>query len=483
MKILKILIVDDEALIREWLEMCALEVGVDMGDIYQAQSGEEAMRNFSDQPADLIFCDLTMGKMDGLTLIEHIRSKNKDVKIIILTCHDEFDFARRAMFYGVSRYLLKNELSKEDVKEIMISNLESAICDTNSNISGKNEVIIKKERNRADIFQVWENKANLIIAATYAMGNIAGIQLINNHIVQSGIFIKQNSAVVIFVFELYDKTKEEIEGVKNVLLESGISIQEVGSVKKIESLDLQECIKITINKLNKKFWEYSDEITVFEGQESRMTELYKILDEYTLEIIADIKYKKSQESVEKVKECIEVFKENHELAIFQFKQYFIKLIAEIFNQFVVNNYVEIEVRDSIERMDTYTQMQDIMEGLIYNIDIICDVTQSVVDAKLYIEKNYFKALSLSGVANHVYLNKDYFSRLFKKETDMTFTDYVNKVRMERAKKMVCETNTNINEIADMIGIPNSSYFSSTFTKFYGESPSAMRYRIMGGEVK
>lgn len=85
-------------------------------------------------------------------------------------------------------------------------------------------------------------------------------------------------------------------------------------------------------------------------------------------------------------------------------------------------------------------------------------------------------LSLKRFANNLFLNPSYLSSLFKKEVGMTLTDYVNKSRIEYAKKLLKSTTLSIQEIAIQSGIPDIHYFTRLFRRELGISPREWRNR-------
>ena len=95
-------------------------------------------------------------------------------------------------------------------------------------------------------------------------------------------------------------------------------------------------------------------------------------------------------------------------------------------------------------------------------------------ALTYIRENYASPISLESVASVVNLNSAYLSFLFKKVVGMTFSDYVNKCRIEAAAKWLENSTYNINEIAEMSGYNEPRYFSDKFKKKMGVTPSEYR---------
>lgn len=89
----------------------------------------------------------------------------------------------------------------------------------------------------------------------------------------------------------------------------------------------------------------------------------------------------------------------------------------------------------------------------------------------FIDQNYCSELKLNTVAEFAHLNPQYLSRYFKKEMGITFTDYVTKLRMEKAKKLLAETDYPIYRIALELGFSDPSYFNKVFTKYENQPPN------------
>lgn len=95
-------------------------------------------------------------------------------------------------------------------------------------------------------------------------------------------------------------------------------------------------------------------------------------------------------------------------------------------------------------------------------------------ATKYIRKNFHKNIDMAMVANMVSVSYTYFSKFFKKETGVTFSDYLKKIRMEEAKKLLADPTNRINEVCRMVGYDNPKYFTRLFRSYFGVSPSKYR---------
>lgn len=98
------------------------------------------------------------------------------------------------------------------------------------------------------------------------------------------------------------------------------------------------------------------------------------------------------------------------------------------------------------------------------------VENNLINLLNYIDQNYCAELKLNTVAEFVHLNPQYFSRYFKKEMGITFTEYITKLRIEKAKKLLVTTNFPIHRIASELGFSDPSYFNKVFLKYEKQPP-------------
>ena len=117
-RVYRVLIVEDEPLMRQYLteNLSLLHAGFIVADT--ARDGNAALSLLEENEYDLIITDIRMPGMDGLTLVERIRAAGNRVSVIILSGYDEFNYARTALRYGVSEYLLK-PLKDNELKETL----------------------------------------------------------------------------------------------------------------------------------------------------------------------------------------------------------------------------------------------------------------------------------------------------------------------------------------------------------------------------
>lgn len=97
----------------------------------------------------------------------------------------------------------------------------------------------------------------------------------------------------------------------------------------------------------------------------------------------------------------------------------------------------------------------------------------------YIKRHYIEPITLDDVANHVYLNSSYFSKIFKNEMNCTFVSYVNKVRINASKSLLADNTIPLSDISTLAGFDDQSYFTKVFKKEVGITPG--KYRATRGQ--
>ncbi|WP_353096932.1 AraC family transcriptional regulator [Tissierella praeacuta] len=95
----------------------------------------------------------------------------------------------------------------------------------------------------------------------------------------------------------------------------------------------------------------------------------------------------------------------------------------------------------------------------------------------FTKKNYRDSLGLDIISEFLGLNKCYFCNLFKKETGITYSHYVNEIRIEKSKKLLQHTNLSILEIALSVGYNNQNYYTMAFKRFVGTTPFKYRNKL------
>lgn len=121
-----------------------------------------------------------------------------------------------------------------------------------------------------------------------------------------------------------------------------------------------------------------------------------------------------------------------------------------------------------------SMLEDMIKDRLYKKNNFSSYIKEAID---FIHRNYYNDINLETVCNHLKLNKSYFCQIFKKETGYTFSDFLNRIRVEKSKEYLTENNDSILDIALSVGYNNHTYYTSIFKKYNGVTPKEYRQKI------
>jgi AraC-like DNA-binding protein/ligand-binding sensor protein len=102
---------------------------------------------------------------------------------------------------------------------------------------------------------------------------------------------------------------------------------------------------------------------------------------------------------------------------------------------------------------------------------------SITKAREFISANHMEDLTLTAVARAVHMSTFYFCKQFKKATGLNFTEYLSRVRVEKAKEQLLKPHARVSEVAFEVGFQSLTHFNRMFKKLNGESPTTFRAHL------
>lgn len=209
---IKVMLADDHVLMREGIRQL-LEFDGSIEVIGEASDGEECLQKLEKVKPDVLLLDINMPKLNGIEVLEEIKRKKINVKVLILTVHNEVDYLIRAVDIGVDGYILKDSESAELKKAIM------TVMDGESYIQPKlipmlNKRLITRDSDKEKLESLTGREKEVLIEVANGMFNkeIAtslhiSERTVKNHI--SNIFKK---------LDVYDRTQAAVFAIKNDLV-------------------------------------------------------------------------------------------------------------------------------------------------------------------------------------------------------------------------------------------------------------------------
>ena len=149
---LKVLIVEDEVLVRLGLKSVIRWGDMGMEIIGEAANGVQALEIYEKSRPDIILTDIKMPVMDGLEMLARIREKDNVTRVVVLTCYEEFKYLQSAMRMGISDYILKLQMKPAEIETVMAKIREEIRQDTKKEKKDVNDELQKENMIKEYIF-------------------------------------------------------------------------------------------------------------------------------------------------------------------------------------------------------------------------------------------------------------------------------------------------------------------------------------------
>ena len=531
-KLLRVLIVDDEFQIAMLIKKLIKwdEIGLECVNL--VDNGEAAYNIIVNEKPDIVITDIRMPKINGLDLISMTKKVDDNIKFIVVSGYKEFEYAHKAMQYGVNDYLLKPV--NEDELNKVLKNIHAAITDEGKKqkegeeykraaVAG--EHIIKSnllnniiDQAYAPTLEELTNQYNL----TFRPGAYRGIDVKLDYwdyqkndkrqdvitvekitlIIESNIkdnvyeyMICEKPDLNIYCLINYDLSKSrEIKAIINNILSEiqnylmgfeqykvtiGIGT-EATEFEKIK-LSLQESHKAVQNRI---MLGTSRLIYASLLQSNGQSQVDKFLAPHEEQYIMSVKSLSRDSLGNSIRQIYDRFKSDESIDFSVCYEVADELIDLFFRNITVQNSEEKQMVSFLKNACQHCYTIDGLCGLLINylgkyteahlklLEI--EIVKPIRRAKQYVDEHYGDKILLEDIAEIVDLNPVYFSVLFKKETGMNFSVYLVHIRMEIAKEMLRSGNETIAAIANEVGYKDTRYFSQIFTKTVGVKPALYR---------
>ncbi|QTL98814.1 response regulator [Iocasia frigidifontis] len=535
----KVLVVDDEYLERKALRII-LEDRNELNNVKivgESGNGKDAIKVARETKPDIIFMDVKMPKMNGLKSIKNIKKELPDVKFIILTAYDEFDYVQQALKLGINDYLLK-PVRPQKVMEIvlkLIKQIEKTRVELKKQQLMKDKLAmvmpyikiffvldliferintLEEIKARSELFNVTEMPSVVMIVD---IDEFAQMTQSNNEVKRQ--ILKRE---IFSVLEEYEKLHSSLMVVP--INSDKILILYFGSAS-VENMSIREWLKKLADKIRKDIADktaftvtiaigkyYSDPRMLSKSYYEALTALRQYLfignnAVVHFEDINNVDYEEGRYPYLVEKKLIEGIKfakgvADINLLIDKFFQEWaiddncnsIVVKARLIELLGILSRAAVEAGAKFKEISslnfTYTRklleidsaialktwLNKFLQLLIEKINEREDSLKkkAVYKGVDYVKNNFEHNISLYEVAEEANLSEHYFSRLFKEEMGCTFVEYITKVRLDEAKRRLKNGNENISQIAQEVGYNEPGYFSKVFKKHCGMSPSQFR---------
>ncbi len=501
-KMIKTIIVDDEVLARIGMQTFLEKhknISVENTFSLALDALEYLKKN---RGIDIVITDIEMSEMNGLDFIREIHENNLAKEIIIVSCHDNFDYARRAMELGADYYILKQEINEEKLVGI----IEKVYA---QKVSVKQDVSYDFDMDKMQNQSIGDN-----------LGYIIGVLKLKGQYDDHSKLLPLNIDESMVIKLLDNIVKKDVMGTLFTPYKSDMFIlfqfPKTMTKKEREKLlenycnDLYQNIQIFINgklvigcsgyftelqKVREKYTEASKTLKM----DFYFTDCYLFLPDYNSNQI----YPELQFSSDKFldEDGMEIFKQELErFMVYCFENLvdvdWLKRILIIKLNILVYQVIhEYKFSDELLKKwdarfenDEFMQIQDylVMEKRIlfvmkqFEEELLYQIRNDNFSAVLqFINEHIQEEISLSEVANLNCMSITYFCKKFKARTGMTLIGYVNQKKVEQIKLYLKNGNYSLEQIAEAVGFQNVNYMVRLFKKVTGKTIRDYRKNNIG----
>ncbi len=534
--ILKILIVDDDSIVRYGLKNAVDWTANGFEVVGEAANGQEALGMIGELRPDIVITDILMPIKTGIELIEETAEKYKDVFFLILSCYGEFEYVQKALRLGALDYLLKSTVvhgdellhSLLDVKEkiidvrskdrehrsltglntpAMVNRFLSAFVkghiDNNGEIRdgldelglnhlsenyflvgiGINDYYrIQSEYNKRDVGEQIDSKMIAVVGGVIKeyghsvvfqadenwyvilidMGGKSGLISLENKIISIAELIREKIDISLgYHINAYISSRMSIGGVAenykklvsaskhNVFLDENINIPvDAFLSKQTVPYHIETYADRLLRLLDQKdkFFEFLSYLFVDVAENSRKL---RVFEGVCIDVISV--YNKM------LNNCLLYASSKGEIIDLQYIQ-----ISQV--------YIFGSVKDTCfwikEKFETLFKITQQHKTPNYN-----EVVNGIIK---YIDGHFFETINLDVLSDKLNFNKYYICRIFKEETGINITDYINNQRIQKAKELLEDRDSRISTVSEMVGFNDATYFNRVFKKIVGISPSCYK---------
>ncbi|MDD3409565.1 MAG: response regulator [Eubacteriales bacterium] len=501
MKKYVLLLVEDENIIRRGLRHMIDKFSLGI-DVIEACDGVEALEMCAASHVDILLTDIVMPKMDGLALVAALSDRTPSIACIIFSGYREFDYAKKAIQYNVEDYLLKpverDSLRATLTKVISTLDQQQEHADSPSNqdrqdmynlwirlMSDECTQFTQKEQKLLDEID-FDHNALLLLGMYNPSGRLyESILLLEK---KRGVARFSYNAAGGYVFHVILTPAENAEAYVNDFLHldgSGASMYSVLSRPCRQIKDIAGAYRQCVNYLNDRLLYRCDplrvaaampavtleiptpfltdlESTLATHDLSRATEELHLLFRYLMEI-----ENMNSETLIKCIQSVELFLLNgpHEHTLH---------IVSAHNRLRSLDYL-LSSSETIEAFEeaVFVRLQYIVVSL-RSVSASHSPIAIVLD---YLNSHYAEDISAIYCSNLISMNTSYFSTFFKKKTGLSFVNYLQKLRVQKAAGLLSNSDLRIYEIAEKTGFNDEKYFYKVFKQHFAVTP--MEYREQG----
>lgn len=525
----KIMLADDEGIVIDALSFIIQKNFGDNCIIESAKTGRSVIELAEHYRPDIAFMDIQMPGINGIEAIREIQKTCPNTIFIILSAYDRFDYAKQALGMGILDYI-----NKPIEKNVIIDILRKAMKEVDALREKRSRDLLTREKletvvpiiesgliysvlfqdNYAEdteryrqLLGVEEEQGYMMVLKcgddqengqlTNTVGTSVRVQpsyqqireIIKEFFAGGIVGPMMANMIIVYVPSEMEKSQEEYDNRIEVIDSARKMVRKlqeridakfrvgIGSVKPLKKAGVSYSEAVNSFRISNGSVAHARDLPIGCGYEENYPietekKLFALVEEGNLEAatsqaasffnwMLDSNYENMMDIKLKVMEFV-LWAEHIGYESGGMTYRFESRHGYLENLYSMNNYEEI-------RTWFITKIQDVCRNIVTKKEE--QETNLIAVAKEYIDRNYQKEISLDETSRQVNISPYYFSKLFKEEMGQSFIEYVTGIRMDKAKELLVKTDKSMKEICNEIGYADPNYFSRTFKKNVGVTPT------------
>lgn len=496
---MRILIADDEYLVRTSLISMLGDINLPIDSIQEATTGEEMINMIGQDLPDVAFVDIRMPNLNGLEAIKAGRLLSPQTKWFILTGFPEFDYAQEAIRLGVSGYLLK-PVSPEELNKIL-----NDFADENK----KQKTVQNKQFERELMALLYgltslefEGPESFVTRAHF----IGAIFYFDSHLSEK-IRAERQSAFCRIAQEIINKNLDNYNRLALVVLPNG-ELATVGAWEPMQDRHAERYVQKYFKVLDSEIRSLSGKdlaLTVIKTKEAStypefLDQLEGLQELASLRVICGIgrlldvsslrqhvKNPDQKDLAVQIQSLCRSYRDRNQLnyikALERLKQTLQRESFKTQNRLMENVVDFINRSIGCQLMTDQTPKQWIQDlervDELFPAHLPKDELQNtdIVDQVIaFMDDNFMSNIGIGQIAEQLKITPNYLSTLFHKKTGINFMAYLKKIRMLKAKELLTDPKIQVHEVAKQVGYFSTRHFARLFAEHYGCLPSEYRDR-------
>lgn len=503
---IKVLIVDDEYIMRQGLKYMINWEQEGFEIVGEATNGAEALQCIEALAPQIIICDIVMPQLDGVDFSEAVHRMYPRIQTIILSGYDKYEYVRHTLINGVVDYILKPTLNPEELRRVLQKAVDRIPGARMGGASGEMHYEHLLERYLLGHDSEWNRELDtkcfpasyLRIFAVTADKETDNDRNINEVLYQklqrevSGeplaslhkmwLSLKDGIFCILWNYELSEE-KGMLEALEKTMTQLqllcpgvfGILSRRMDRAEDMRNVYRQDILKNS----EKAFYYRGKSFLISTGQEDETVQIEKLDFFKYNHMLNNRQYKEAAALLGAYnRRAVE-----GQMDVYRLKNQIKNMIYHFLDFLQLGDEKQEEYRKkyfrSVNRALYAEEYAECVDDILQELEKLSgqggQQTDERIDRMLaYIEKNYKEDLKLEDLASEFNFNYHYLSAYFSQQMQEGFSDYLNRVRINKACKLLQESSLPISQISSEVGYGEHSYFCRVFKKITGETPSVWR---------